>query len=378
MKSLKRTARAARNAGLRLHAHPRLGDDAEDPLRPQQHAVGRRPGAGARQPPRLPRAARRDRADRLHEVVDVGPDRREVPARARRDPAAERRQLERLREEAHRQPVLGRAGASSAGPATPAWIRAARDTGSTSTTRSSRDRSSETTPSRSSGTRGSTPPTTLVPPPNGMTATSSRAAHSSVASIVVLVAREDHRVRRVVDPARGTPGPCPGTTARRRARPGRADRSTSPRSRPAAGSAASGSDDRAKLRPAARRRRSAGSPARRGPAAPARPGRAWRPRSPSPTRRAAGAADALIAPTLRRHRRARRRRPIVAPAGSRRRAHLRPRAGPLAASSLPSRTVACVDSTPPLPWANTMSLPSSRTSRTASTSSGSPFIPGWP
>ena len=38
----------------RLHAHPRLGDDAEDALAAQQQPVGRGPGAGARQPPRRP------------------------------------------------------------------------------------------------------------------------------------------------------------------------------------------------------------------------------------------------------------------------------------------------------------------------------------
>ena len=40
----------------RLHAHPRLGDDAEGPLRAEQHPVGRRAGARAGQPPRRPRA----------------------------------------------------------------------------------------------------------------------------------------------------------------------------------------------------------------------------------------------------------------------------------------------------------------------------------
>ena len=89
----------------RLHAHPRLGDDAEDPLRAQQQPVGRGPGARARQPPRRPRPARRDRAHGLDEVVDVRRARGEVPARARRDPAAEGRELEGLRVEAHGQPV---------------------------------------------------------------------------------------------------------------------------------------------------------------------------------------------------------------------------------------------------------------------------------
>ena len=49
---------------------------------------------------------RRDRADRLDQVVDVRVERREVTAGAGRDPAAERRELERLREVAQRQAVL--------------------------------------------------------------------------------------------------------------------------------------------------------------------------------------------------------------------------------------------------------------------------------
>ena len=54
-----------------------------------------------------------------------------------------------------------RSWSSSPGPVAPAWIRAASELGSTSSTRSSRRRSSETT--GRSPSRGSTPPTTLVP-----------------------------------------------------------------------------------------------------------------------------------------------------------------------------------------------------------------------
>ena len=57
----------------------------------------------------------------------------------------------------------GRSWSSSAGPGAPAWIRAARDTGSTSSTRSSACRSIVTTGRSPAG--GFTPPTTLVPPP---------------------------------------------------------------------------------------------------------------------------------------------------------------------------------------------------------------------
>src|SRR6266508_2099280 len=65
----------------------------------------------------------------------------------------------------------GRSPSSSAGPWVPARTLAARASGSTSTTPASRPRSSETAPAQASPTSGSTPPTTLVPPPNGTTAT---------------------------------------------------------------------------------------------------------------------------------------------------------------------------------------------------------------
>ncbi len=91
-----------------LHAHPRLGDHAERPLGAEQQAVRRRAGARSRQAARLPDTrAGRDRAHALDEVVDVRGPGREVPAGARRDPAAERRALEGLRVEAHRQALLG-------------------------------------------------------------------------------------------------------------------------------------------------------------------------------------------------------------------------------------------------------------------------------
>ena len=69
----------------------------------------------------------RDRAHRLDEVLDVRPQRREVAAGARGDPAAERGVLERLREVAQRQPVLAQLRLER-GPVAPAWMqRGARD-----------------------------------------------------------------------------------------------------------------------------------------------------------------------------------------------------------------------------------------------------------
>ena len=75
------------------------------PSEPTSIRSGLEAGAGAGQPPRLPHAGRRERPHRLDEVVDVGLQRGEVAARARGDPAAERRELERLREVAQREPV---------------------------------------------------------------------------------------------------------------------------------------------------------------------------------------------------------------------------------------------------------------------------------
>ena len=65
---------------------------------------GPAPEPGSRRLSPLP--ARGDRPHRLDQVVDVGVERREVAAGAGRDPAAERRVLERLREVAQREAVL--------------------------------------------------------------------------------------------------------------------------------------------------------------------------------------------------------------------------------------------------------------------------------
>ena len=88
-----------------LEAHPRLGDDAERALRAEQHPVGRRARARTGEAPALPHAARRDHADRLHEVVDVRVQGRVVATGSGREPATEGRELERLREMAQREAV---------------------------------------------------------------------------------------------------------------------------------------------------------------------------------------------------------------------------------------------------------------------------------
>ena len=106
MKSSNSTPAEALNSRPRPDPDPGLGDRAEDPLRAGQQAVGRGTGAGTRQPPALPGPARGDRPHRLDQVLDVGIDGREVPAGPGRDPAAEGRVLEGLREVAQGQPVL--------------------------------------------------------------------------------------------------------------------------------------------------------------------------------------------------------------------------------------------------------------------------------
>ena len=88
-----------------LQSHPRFGDHTERAFGAQQHAVRRRPRTRAGQPTTFPHAARGDRSNRLDEVIDMGVQRRVVPTRARREPAAKRRELERLWEVSQRQPV---------------------------------------------------------------------------------------------------------------------------------------------------------------------------------------------------------------------------------------------------------------------------------
>ena len=167
----KRTRARGAVLGPRLHAHPRLGDHAERALGAEQHPVGARAGARARAAAATPTRPRGviARTDSTRSSMCVQ-TRREVPARARRDPAAERRELERLREVAQRQPVLRRAAPPARGPRRAApGSRAARETASTSSTRSSaREVERQRRRCSAPGSRGSTPPTTLVPPPYGI------------------------------------------------------------------------------------------------------------------------------------------------------------------------------------------------------------------
>ena len=119
---------------------------------------------------------------------------REVPARARGDPAAERRELERLREEAHRQPVLGELLLEPRPGRARLDARRARDRVDLEHAVQPRRGRRDDRALVAGPARGSTPPTTLVPPPYGRHRHAARRAHhSSTRSEVVLVAGRARR-----------------------------------------------------------------------------------------------------------------------------------------------------------------------------------------
>ena len=170
------------------------------PSEPISIRSGLGPAPEPGQPPALPGAGRGDRAHRLDQVVDVGVDGREVAAGAGRDPAAERRELERLREVAQGEPVLARAGPRAPGRARrPGSAPRARPR-STSSTRSSRaevDRhragvARRRLAARRRRRRWCRPRTGSPPAP-------ASAHQASTASTSRLVARARDQVRRVVD-----------------------------------------------------------------------------------------------------------------------------------------------------------------------------------
>ena len=126
--------------------------------------------------------------------------RREVPRRARRDPAAERGELERLREVAQREAVLAeRRLERRTGRAAP--IRAERETGSSSSRPSSAARSIEIAPFWPGPTSGVTPPTTRGSAPVGDRGDVLGRAPLEQALDVRLVARVRDEVRRALEAA---------------------------------------------------------------------------------------------------------------------------------------------------------------------------------
>ena len=206
-----------RAAGARA-AWPRRSRRARPPSRPAARAAPARrptPGNGVRHAARRP--ASRSAAP-SHELVDAAVAGRGLAGGARGHPAADGRELERLREVAERQ-ALGGQPPLGARPeqARPRSV-AVSDVRSTSSRRSSRRRSSEITP-RSRPRSGSTPPTTLVPPPNGTTATRVLGAGREHGRAPRRPTRgHDHGVGRARRVARSAGARGPGSCAPRRGR----------------------------------------------------------------------------------------------------------------------------------------------------------------
>ena len=82
----------------------------------------------------------------------------------------------------------------------------------------------DASPRGRSPSRGSTPPTTLVPPPNGITAAPSASAQVEHRLDLRLVAREGDQVRRVLELAPEAAHDVPVGLAERVGRPARSDR----------------------------------------------------------------------------------------------------------------------------------------------------------
>ena len=156
-----RDARCSGRGCTRTHARVITPSVPSEPSS-MRSGLGPAPEPGSR---RDSQSRRRDRAHALDEIVDVRQARREVPAGARRDPAAERRELERLREEAHRHAVRAEQLLDARARRAGTDQRGARDRRRARAARRARRGRAQTAPSKRAGSRASTPPTTLVPPP---------------------------------------------------------------------------------------------------------------------------------------------------------------------------------------------------------------------
>ena len=183
-KLLNFTAPPARKTGFDLQPHPGLRDDAENAFRADEQAIGARPRARSGKAPRLDHALRRDDAQAFDEIVDMGVERREMAARARRDPAAERRIVKALRKmpqgEAVRLQLSFERRAESAG----LDPRGAR--GRVDLEHAGRDAAQIDGDRRPYGFRSrrcSTPPHTLDPPPKGASDAPMLPAQSMMAEI---------------------------------------------------------------------------------------------------------------------------------------------------------------------------------------------------
>lgn len=88
-------------------AQPSVGNNPERPLRAAEHAIGADTGARAGEPPRLPDTKRSQSADRLGHVLDVSPERGEMPGGPSGKPATKRGVLKRLWKVPQGEAMLG-------------------------------------------------------------------------------------------------------------------------------------------------------------------------------------------------------------------------------------------------------------------------------
>ena len=98
-------ARGGPEAGSLLEPHPGFDQDSERSLGSDPEAIRARPRSRAGQAARLHDPRRCHHAQRFHELVDVREEGRVMSARTGRDPAAQARELEGLREVAKREAV---------------------------------------------------------------------------------------------------------------------------------------------------------------------------------------------------------------------------------------------------------------------------------
>lgn len=87
------------------NAKPGIDDHTEGPLGPAEHAIGADTSAGAGKPQGLPEADGRQGANGLGQVLDVGPERGEMPGGAGGEPAAESGVLKGLGKVTQGQPM---------------------------------------------------------------------------------------------------------------------------------------------------------------------------------------------------------------------------------------------------------------------------------
>ena len=328
LEALRHPGLVAAHRRRRAHPHGHLGDHAEHPLGADDQLPQRRPGGGVRgfQGPQL--AGRGEQADRADQRVEAPVAARGLAGRAGRGEAADRRVLEGLREVAE-----GEALARPAPP--PPRARAGRRRGGRSASGGRRSTSRRAPRSRLisrswAPRSGSTPPTTLVPPPKGTTAMPSRGADVEHAAQGLGVGGQHDRVGRRLEAAAAHPRQVDVAAPARVAQPVlvRAEDRL-------------GADRLDQRRAAAARAAAARSPRARAPAATAPARRSAPAAPPAPPRPAPARSPGPPSPTSFESRRGRLRigeRLTSAPARSRRAPRRGSRPGRGASSASPAAT----------------------------------------